>query len=184
MEENSIIIILYVIILYMYSEFTHRLCRYVTYKHYASIKMWKRILLLIYYMLLYICIYIYVQVLKKIFDLDSRKFSRNIELSTFSESMNAGVTVDSNLIWSPKSFLPRSASLNLTVDVFGESLNLLEVGGRAEGLEGMLEKLFGPSKDINNPLGLVRRKRFTHKPTNMGPLHEKVSLSIVRGDFG
>ena len=34
--------------------------------------------------------------------------------------------------------------VNLTVNVFGENINLLEVGGRAEGFEPLVEGLFGP----------------------------------------
>jgi hypothetical protein len=83
-------------------------------------------------------------ILKKEFDMDKRKFSRNYEGSFFLEAINAGATVDGNLVWSSKSFVPRSAMANLTVDLFGQSVNLLEVGGRAEGLEYLLESYFGP----------------------------------------
>lgn len=48
------------------------------------------------------------------------------------------------MIWSSKSFVPRSASLNLTMNLFGESMNLFEIGGRVEGLESLLESYFGP----------------------------------------
>jgi len=41
--------------------------------------------------------------------------------------MNAGATVDSSVVWSPKSFVPRSANLDLTLDVFGQAVNLFEV---------------------------------------------------------
>ena len=34
--------------------------------------------------------------------------------------------------------------VNLSVNVFGENLNLLEVGGRVEGLENTIEGMFGP----------------------------------------
>lgn len=34
--------------------------------------------------------------------------------------------------------------LNLTLDIFGETINVLEIGGRAEGLEDTFEKLFSP----------------------------------------
>jgi hypothetical protein len=84
----------------------------------------------------------------KEFDVDKRKFSRNVELSAFSELWNAGVTVDSNLIWSSGSYVPRSASLNLTVSMFGEAVNLFEVGGRMQGVESMLEKYFGPGSEF------------------------------------
>ncbi|ESP00733.1 hypothetical protein LOTGIDRAFT_98146, partial [Lottia gigantea] len=56
------------------------------------------------------------EVLKRNFDLDKRKYSRNYEGSFFSNRYNVGAMVESNLIWSPKSFIPRSANLNLTVD--------------------------------------------------------------------
>jgi len=82
--------------------------------------------------------------LQKEFNLDARKFSRNYEAAMFFESLNAGAKVESNLIWSPKSFVPRSAMVNLTVDMFGQSVNFMEVGGRVEGAEDYMQKLFGP----------------------------------------
>lgn len=85
--------------------------------------------------------------LSKQFDMDKRKFSRNIEKSYFSEMFNSGASVESNLIWSSESFVPRSASLNLTADLFGHSINLVEVGGRVEGINGLLDEIF----DKNTP---------------------------------
>lgn len=82
--------------------------------------------------------------LKKQYDMDKLKFSRNIEKSFFSKYLNAGAKLESNLIWSQRSFLPRSATLNMTLDLFGKSFNFLEVGGRVQGLETLLEKYLGP----------------------------------------
>ena len=82
--------------------------------------------------------------LQKEFNLDARKFSRNYEAAMFFDSLNAGAKVESNLIWSQKSFVPRSASLNLTVDLFGHSVNFLDISGRVEGAEDYLQKMFGP----------------------------------------
>lgn len=49
-------------------------------------------------------------------------------LSCFSDS-GAGMTnVETYLVFSPKSFLPRSASANLTLHFHGRAHNLLEVG--------------------------------------------------------
>jgi len=93
--------------------------------------------------------------LQKRFDLDKRKFSRNVEFSTFSELLNVGASLESNLIWSTDSFVPRSAMANLTIDVFGQSVNLLEVGGRIQGLDDLLEKVFGP--ESNNVLSREER---------------------------
>ena len=78
------------------------------------------------------------------FNSDVRKFSRSYENSFFSEEYNFGANQQSNLIFSPKSYIPRTASYNLTVDLFGESVNVFEVNMRAEGLEFYAENLFGP----------------------------------------
>jgi hypothetical protein len=47
--------------------------------------------------------------------------------------------------------------VNLTVDMFGQSVNLLEVGGRVQGIEDLLEKLFGPEKEVDNILNRDKR---------------------------
>uniref|UniRef100_A0A1C9ZV19 Apolipophorin long isoform n=1 Tax=Uroteuthis edulis TaxID=55720 RepID=A0A1C9ZV19_9MOLL len=83
--------------------------------------------------------------LKKEFNLDQRKFSRNYEGSFFFDSINTGAKVDSNVIFSQKSFIPRSANLNLTIDLFGHAINFLEFGGRVQGTETILENFFGAS---------------------------------------
>lgn len=90
------------------------------------------------------------EILAKDFDSDKRKFSRNYEGSFFIDKLNLGAKSESNLIWSPKSFIPRSAMLNLTVDVFGHAVNLIEIGGRVEGLEYFLETYFGPGGYFGN----------------------------------
>lgn len=85
------------------------------------------------------------ETLQKEFNLDNRKYSRNYEKSLFIEKINTGAVAEGDLIWSSKSFIPRSAMANLTVDLFGNSINLFEIGGRMEGLEYFLESYFGPN---------------------------------------
>lgn len=82
------------------------------------------------------------------FPADIRKFSRNIEFSTFTPNPNLGVSVDGNLIFSQDSFIPRTTTANLTVDAFGRSYNLLEAGLYAEDFEHLIEKFFGPAGEI------------------------------------
>lgn len=65
--------------------------------------------------------------LDKSFPADLRKFSRNMAVSHFCNVNNAGWDIDANIIYAPKSFIPRSASMNLTLDLFGQSVNLFEV---------------------------------------------------------
>ncbi|XP_076472801.1 uncharacterized protein LOC143302134 isoform X1 [Babylonia areolata] len=78
------------------------------------------------------------------FNLGRLQFSRNYEGSAFLKRLNSGAAAEGNLVWSSSSSLPRSASANLTVDLFGRSLNLLDVGLRLEGLEYLMETLLGP----------------------------------------
>lgn len=92
--------------------------------------------------------------LVKVFDMDKRKFSRNVEWSGFSDSLNAGAMAEANLIFAD-SYVPRSASVNLTVELFGSSMNLLEIGGRLEGFESILERLFGETE--SNDVGRNKR---------------------------
>ncbi|XP_039263293.2 uncharacterized protein LOC120339267 [Styela clava] len=80
----------------------------------------------------------------KEFSLDPRKYSKYYEGSMFSEKFNSGATADASLVWSPKSFIPRSASVNLTVDVFGQAINLFEFGGRIQGFESYLQSFLEP----------------------------------------
>lgn len=113
--------------------------------------------------------------LLKEFDVDKRKFSRNIELSTFNEMLNLGASVESNLIWSTGSYIPRSASFNLTADLFGQSVNLLEVGGRAQGLEQLMEKYFGPGSEFDKQSD--REKRAVIRDDVINNIDRKYSKS-------
>ncbi|XP_067679783.1 uncharacterized protein [Haliotis asinina] len=99
------------------------------------------------------------KVLKREFDMDTFSHSRNYEGSLFLEKFNTGAMVDSNLIFSEKSFIPRSAMVNLTVDLFGNSINLLEIGGRIEGLEYLLETYLGPYGYFGNAKKNIQQSR-------------------------
>lgn len=115
--------------------------------------------------------------LKKAFDLDKRKFSRNMEWSFFNPLVNAGAAVESNVIFSTDSFIPRSAMVSLDVDVFGETMNLMQVGGRVEGLETMLEAMLGPS---SNDIA-ARRKRSLVNNNHLNALNRRFSARTVKG---
>ncbi|CAL8077850.1 unnamed protein product [Orchesella dallaii] len=82
--------------------------------------------------------------LKNKFSTDARKFSRNYEASQYWPDINVGGGIDSNIIFTEESFLPKSGMFNLTLQLFGESVNVLEFGVRSHGLEHLLEKVFGP----------------------------------------
>ncbi|KAJ8665519.1 hypothetical protein QAD02_007181, partial [Eretmocerus hayati] len=88
------------------------------------------------------------------FDSDFRKFSRNFGNSFFSEELNFGASHETNVIFSPKSYIPRTVLVNSSLDFLGESINFLEFAIRIEGFEFYAEELFGPG-------GLLSASRVT-----------------------
>ncbi|XP_046620371.1 uncharacterized protein LOC124305239 [Neodiprion virginianus] len=98
--------------------------------------------------------------LGKKFDSDIRKFSRNYESSFFSDEYNVGANYQTNLIFSPKSYIPRTATINATVDVLGESINMFEVAIRFEGIEYYAENFFGPNGPLSNEKVSLHFKNF------------------------
>lgn len=80
----------------------------------------------------------------KQFPRDFRRYSFNHEYSYSVGALGFGASSDSNVIYSQKSFLPRSTSFNLTTELFGKAFNFLEVQGRQENLDKYIEHYFGP----------------------------------------
>jgi hypothetical protein len=125
--------------------------------------------------------------LKNKFKTDARKFSRNYEGSFFSESLNAGAAAESNIVFTPQSYLPRSASLNLTVDLFGESVNILELGARAEGFENVVENLFGPEGYLpdNAVNKMLKNLKDKHESNNVeNKISQLADQFSVKGKLG
>ncbi|XP_071443259.1 uncharacterized protein [Hetaerina americana] len=103
------------------------------------------------------------KMLRRKFRSDVRRFSKHYRISTGDaveppgsgdwhsafggggiSALGAGADAEATVILSPESYIPRSASLNLTVRLFGAEVDLLDVGARAEGLEPLVESMFGP----------------------------------------
>lgn len=85
----------------------------------------------------------------KRFPIDLRKYSFNNEFSYTIDTVGLASSVESNVIYSQNSFLPRSSNLNLTAQVFGHTFNFLEIGTRQENLDKLLEHYFGPLGVLN-----------------------------------
>ncbi|XP_046393120.1 uncharacterized protein LOC124161022 [Ischnura elegans] len=121
--------------------------------------------------------------LRRKFRSDVRRFSRHYRVSTGDaveppgsgdwhsafggggiSALGAGADAEASVVLSPESYIPRSASLNLTVRLFGAEVDLLDVGARAEGLEPLVESIFGPSGGSNSPADDSVVSRRSHKP--------------------
>lgn len=83
------------------------------------------------------------------FPSDLRRYSFNREFSYQIGSAGVGASFDSNVIYSQRSFVPRSARFNLTGEIFGSIFNIFEFNGRQENLDLVLESRFGPKGLFN-----------------------------------
>ncbi|CAL4079365.1 unnamed protein product, partial [Meganyctiphanes norvegica] len=120
------------------------------------------------------------ELLQKKFNTEALKFSRNYESSFFTNELNIGSAVESNIIFSSKSFLPRSAMLNLTLSLFGESINFFEVGGRIEGFEQIVEKFFGPNgfypeETVEAIIKGIRQQKNSNEETTLESFLDKMT---------
>lgn len=72
------------------------------------------------------------------------------------------------MIYHPESLLPRSAELNVTLDLWGGAFPVVETSTRFEGLEIIWEKLFGHKGFFpdNHILGLIRSPAIPEKSEN------------------
>ncbi|CAB1444060.1 unnamed protein product [Pleuronectes platessa] len=103
-------------------------------------------------------------------DIISREFeSELLKYSSYSDytaTAGMGITnLETSLIFSPKSFLPKSASTNLTVYFHGRAHNLLEVDLHVENVEPLLKNIFGHNTHISEDGGSTahNQKRETSR---------------------
>uniref|UniRef100_A0A2K5QFP1 Vitellogenin domain-containing protein n=1 Tax=Cebus imitator TaxID=2715852 RepID=A0A2K5QFP1_CEBIM len=71
------------------------------------------------------------------------KHSSYSDVTFRSASGNLGANLEGTLLFSPVSFLPRSAMVNLTIHIMDRAFNLLELGLRLENAEEIARRLFG-----------------------------------------
>ncbi|XP_011308401.1 uncharacterized protein Apoltp isoform X2 [Fopius arisanus] len=123
------------------------------------------------------------------FNSDARKYSRNYESSFFSEEYNVGGTFQSNVVFSSKSYIPRTLTFNVSLDLFGESVHVFEATVRMEGMEYYAEKFFGPdgplAKDkISQHIASFLRK--IRSPEDMSALWDGIKRlpNIIDNNFG
>ncbi|XP_024085563.1 apolipophorins [Cimex lectularius] len=103
------------------------------------------------------------------FNKDIRQYSHSYETSFYLNRFGLGGFYETHIIFSHKSYIPRSLMFNFTLDIFGESINVYEITFHIEGLEWYAEKLFyadGPfSKDaMDKFVKLFRFVRSTPNP--------------------
>ncbi|XP_013192546.1 apolipophorins isoform X2 [Amyelois transitella] len=120
----------------------------------------------------------YGRIGSKPFNIDDRKYSFFHELSYNVDALGVGGTLEQTVIYSQDSFLPRSATLNLTTELFGHNFNALEIGGRQGNLDRVIEHFLGPK-------GILRTEDPQTLYDNLKKRYEesskKVDQSLGRG---
>jgi hypothetical protein len=80
----------------------------------------------------------------KAINMPMHQFSKNFEKSILLEKLNSGVTAEGDIIFNPDGYLPRSAFFNLTANVMGVPVHIVEASAQVNGMETLLEDVFGP----------------------------------------
>uniref|UniRef100_H2ZS44 Si:dkeyp-106c3.3 n=1 Tax=Latimeria chalumnae TaxID=7897 RepID=H2ZS44_LATCH len=80
-------------------------------------------------------------IIEKDYDLETWKYSSYSDATFHLESGN--VNLEAATVFSSKSFVPRSATANLTLHMMGQAVNLLELGLRLENADHIVKKVMG-----------------------------------------
>ncbi|XP_054083621.1 apolipophorins [Zeugodacus cucurbitae] len=91
------------------------------------------------------------------YELDMRKFSRNYQQNLFFDEFNFGSTIDLNVIFGTESSLPRMMTFNFTSNLFGHSINFLELTTRSEGFDELISSFIIP-EDWFNAESILKHK--------------------------
>ncbi|XP_054625428.1 uncharacterized protein LOC129177877 [Dunckerocampus dactyliophorus] len=93
------------------------------------------------------------------------EFLKYSSYSDYTSTSGMGITnVETTVIFSPKSFLPRSVTTNLTVYFHGRASNLLEVDFRIENAEPLLKSIFSQlSPNYNGDPAAPHQKHVVSK---------------------
>jgi len=74
--------------------------------------------------------------------------SRNIQYSYLHEQLNLGIVVESDIIFPQEALVPRALSFNLSLPMYGKSVNVLAVELRQEGMDAQMNRFLAESRDM------------------------------------
>ncbi|XP_056389473.1 uncharacterized protein LOC130283871 isoform X2 [Hyla sarda] len=103
-------------------------------------------------------------ILTKDFEGESWKYSTYSDATVHSESV--GANMEGSLIFTPSSFIPRSAMANLTIHTLGRAVNIMEFGIRLENAEDLLKSMLGHHSSTLNEIlvGKEEDKQYGSEP--------------------
>ncbi|XP_055539565.1 apolipophorins [Wyeomyia smithii] len=112
------------------------------------------------------------------FPFDFRRYSFNREFSYAVESLGLGASVDTSVIYSQKSFLPKSVTFNVSTEAFGNGFNVFELEGRQDNLDRLVEHYFGPKGFFH---GLDLQSAYNKLVEQYNKLSEQARSRFRRG---
>ncbi|XP_077344977.1 apolipoprotein B-100 [Lithobates pipiens] len=71
------------------------------------------------------------------------QYSKNLVIPGMADSENVAAKVEGNIIYDSTGYMPREVMLKETLKVFGQSLDMFEIGIEGKGFEPTLDALFG-----------------------------------------
>jgi len=73
------------------------------------------------------------------------QYSKHMEKSLYLESIKSGASIRSNLVFHPDGFLPKSAVFDVTAQIMGVPVEVVETAVGIDGIETLLENAMGPN---------------------------------------
>ncbi|CAL4232939.1 unnamed protein product [Meganyctiphanes norvegica] len=111
------------------------------------------------------------------------KYSRNIEMSYDTPILGVGAAVDSNVVFTPESYLPRLVNLGLDMNLLGSFVNIAEVGARVEGFDPIMKEVFGPESYLyKTPLSEIFKDSSLFIKQNGANLFNKLEQIIRKNE--
>ncbi|CAH1265243.1 CTD-3088G3.8 [Branchiostoma lanceolatum] len=86
------------------------------------------------------------------------QYSQSKQFQTFDDKMKAGASLDLDIIGNKRSIWPRFAKANVELHALGYHMDLLEAGVRLEGLQPILESLYGKKSEEKNIFDYLKKK--------------------------
>ena len=109
------------------------------------------------------------------FSVNLKETSWNNYRYSYSLEHEGGVEVDTSVLFTSKTFIPRSIRINATIHVFGMSVNVMDATLRLEGLDELLKAILVDKLSSEQLL-----KRILDQPEKLADLLKIVADKVCR----
>ena len=105
-------------------------------------------------------------------DLPMYQYSKHFEKSLYIDSLQTGASAKANLVFHPDGYLPKTAMVDMTAQIMGVPIALVETVVGIDGIESLVEYLSGP--DVTIPQDFVFKMfNWTMTPDTLKKMAQK-----------